>query len=564
LTSKPTIPTLVSQLANDSGFLTSVGNISNIRSEGNINIDINLSDSTLRRWQFGEDGDTVFPVGISIKSNGGLYRSIVADPGLSFGLVSVGEGNASTGWNDSLTSPTQQANIQFNNYGIGRKPNATILVGGAGGNKTWKFDVDGILTLPSTGKISNSGYDWTFGTDGALTLPNGAVIKDTAGNSVVFGEDAGTTSQGANAVAIGAQAGNSDQGTETVAIGAVAGISVQGQGAVAVGFGAGYNLQGVNSVAIGKQAGLGSQGANAIAIGYRAGDNNQAANTIILNASGAIFNGVAEQTNSFYVAPIRSATATANVVYYNTTAKEVTYGAAGSVAAGTLTGTALASGVVSSSLTSVGTLGTLRVTGDATAETFNTDQITVVGNRIATTVTNANLEIECNGTGALTISGSIIGTATQNVFNTISTTVNAFGAATTLNIGASGAPITGFAATATTSSTASSLGYLGLPQSATATTATLAIGDAGKHIYVTTASQTITIPANASVAYPIGTTITFIAGPSATTVSIAIATDTMYLGGTGTTGTRTLAAYGMATAVKVAATTWYINGSGLT
>ena len=167
--------------------------------------------------------------------------------------------------------------------------------------------------------------------------------------------------------------------------------------------------------------------------------------------------------------------------------------------------------------------------------------------------------------GTLTVPGSIIGTATQNVFNTTSTTVNAFGAATTaLNIGASGAPITGFAATATTSSTASSLGYLGLPQSATATTASLAIGDAGKHIYVTTASQTITIPANGSVAYPIGTTLTFIAGPSATTVTIAIATDTMYLGGTGTTGSRTLAAYGMATAVKVAATTWFISGNGLT
>jgi hypothetical protein len=151
------------------------------------------------------------------------------------------------------------------------------------------------------------------------------------------------------------------------------------------------------------------------------------------------------------------------------------------------------------------------------------------------------------------------------LINTTATTVNFAGAATTaLNIGASSAPITGFAATATTSSTASSLGYLGIPQSATATTATLAIGDAGKHIYVTTASQTITIPANSSVAYPIGTTIGFIAGPSATTVTIAITTDTMYLGGTGTTGSRTLAAYGMATAVKVAATTWFISGNGLT
>jgi hypothetical protein len=120
------------------------------------------------------------------------------------------------------------------------------------------------------------------------------------------------------------------------------------------------------------------------------------------------------------------------------------------------------------------------------------------------------------------------------------------------------------AGVATATSTAASLGYLGIPQSATATTATLAIGDAGKHIYVTTDAQTITIPANASVAYPIGTTIDFIAGASATTVTIAITSDTMYLGGTGTTGSRTLAAHGMATAVKVAATTWYISGFGLT
>jgi hypothetical protein len=36
------------------------------------------------------------------------------------------------------------------------------------------------------------------------------------------------------------------------------------------------------------------------------------------------------------------------------------------------------------------------------------------------------------------------------------------------------------------------------------------------------------------------------------------------MAGTGSTGTRTLAAYGMATLVKVAATTWFISGNGLT
>ena len=60
LTGKPTIPTLVSQLANDSGFLTSV---SNIQSESDVSIQVNLTDSTLRRWQFGEDGNLTFPDG---------------------------------------------------------------------------------------------------------------------------------------------------------------------------------------------------------------------------------------------------------------------------------------------------------------------------------------------------------------------------------------------------------------------------------------------------------------------------------------------------------------------
>ena len=40
------------------GNLTIPGDI---KSQGNINIEINLGDSTLRRWQFGEDGDLRFP-----------------------------------------------------------------------------------------------------------------------------------------------------------------------------------------------------------------------------------------------------------------------------------------------------------------------------------------------------------------------------------------------------------------------------------------------------------------------------------------------------------------------
>jgi hypothetical protein len=118
-------------------------------------------------------------------------------------------------------------------------------------------------------------------------------------------------------------------------------------------------------------------------------------------------------------------------------------------------------------------------------------------------------------------------------------------------------------AAGTTSTATVGAGYMGLPQNATTTgAATVAAADAGKHIY-STATRTITIDSNANLALPIGTTIAFIAGSGAT-VTIAITTDTMYLAGPGTTGSRTLAAFGMATAVKIASTTWIISGNGLT
>jgi hypothetical protein len=66
------------------------------------------------------------------------------------------------------------------------------------------------------------------------------------------------------------------------------------------------------------------------------------------------------------------------------------------------------------------------------------------------------------------------------------------------------------------------------------------------------------------VAYPVGTAITFVNQNGAGSVNIAITTDTMRLAGPGTTGTRTLAANGIATALKIAATEWIISGTGLT
>ena len=105
-----------------------------------------------------------------------------------------------------------------------------------------------------------------------------------------------------------------------------------------------------------------------------------------------------------------------------------------------------------------------------------------------------------------------------------------------------------------------SIGYRGAPQNAQGGAYALTLTDNGKHIAITTGG--VTIPANSSVAFPIGATIA-IYNDSGSSQTIAITTDTLRQAGTTNTGTRTLANYGLATVVKVGATAWVIMGAGL-
>jgi len=133
--------------------------------------------------------------------------------------------------------------------------------------------------------------------------------------------------------------------------------------------------------------------------------------------------------------------------------------------------------------------------------------------------------------------------------------------------GALGTPSSGTLSSCTVDGT-DAVGFRNVPQNVQTGSYTLVLSDSGKHIYRGSGgSATWTIPAATSVAYPIGTALTFI-NLSATSVSIAITTDTMYLSAAGTTGTRTLAQYGSATAIKISGVSssgvWVISGSGLT
>jgi hypothetical protein len=110
------------------------------------------------------------------------------------------------------------------------------------------------------------------------------------------------------------------------------------------------------------------------------------------------------------------------------------------------------------------------------------------------------------------------------------------------------------------------VGFRNIPINSQSAAYTTVAADSGKCILHPAAdanARTVTIDSNANVAYPVGTCITF-ANETAEVLSIAITSDTLTLAGTTTSGTRSLAQNGTATALKITTTKWIISGTGLT
>uniref|UniRef100_UPI0040479F32 hypothetical protein n=2 Tax=Algoriphagus sp. TaxID=1872435 RepID=UPI0040479F32 len=165
------------------------------------------------------------------------------------------------------------------------------------------------------------------GGTGQTTVPGVLSTLGFASNNIAIGRQAGTPNQGGNAntIAIGGGAGRGNQGQSSIAIGYVSGDQNQGANSISIGGNAAQANQGTQSVAIGFAAGQNRQGANAVAIGTFAGQSNQAANSIAINATGT--STPLNPTNAgFYVDPIRNTATTSNLLYYNTTTKEITTG----------------------------------------------------------------------------------------------------------------------------------------------------------------------------------------------------------------------------------------------
>ena len=151
-----------------------------------------------------------------------------------------------------------------------------------------------------------------------------------------------------------------------------------------------------------------------------------------------------------------------------------------------------------------------------------------------------------------------------NTTLTLGTTVSSIGNLTLTNVTISSGNVAANIANSTIDGT-NTVGFLTIPQDAQSASYNVVLSDTGKHLFhaAGSAAATYTIPANSNVAFATGAAITFV-NMSANAVTVAITSDTMYLAANGTTGSRTLAQYGVATAIKITSTSWIISGAGLT
>jgi hypothetical protein len=158
----------------------------------------------------------------------------------------------------------------------------------------------------------------------------------------------------------------------------------------------------------------------------------------------------------------------------------------------------------------------------------------------------------------------------QLAFSTVPTTspggttgqvqVNNAGAFGAISEGTAGQVLTsggaGVAPTFATLSTA-----VQYPQNIQSANYTLVLSDAGKQIFhpvADTSTRTYTIPANGSVAFPIGTVVLFTVENGGRPVTVSITSDTLVFGA-GTTGSLAVPINNTLMAIKVTATKWMAN-----
>jgi hypothetical protein len=502
-------------LTSTSGFDLENSTAANIEATGNITATNIISTE----WVYGNigvetqqiqftDPFEISPEGVNLLLNGGylVYESNLGSAG---GFVPSADDSESIGQSDRQWSTIYGNSIYANVfYGDGSQlTNIELLRINNGNSEVVIPSADGNID------INANGYIWTFGVDSSLAFPDGSNIVGGAFNGTPSSSvSLNAFSPDGNTVSFQAQGNTSNAIIQTYA------------NATATTYNWTFGVDGVLTVP---------------------------GNIVMPAGSSLVGNGASPAPN---ISGFNSATFGANVT------------ATGNISGGNLItgGQVTATGNVSGA--NINTTGVMRMThavgsqgemqfSDGVGSSF----IVEVGTSAATWA----------GAGSLNLitSSSPGGNIGIFVAQNESARFTATGANVTGTLGVTG-NITGGNIITTgniTGNTAGyAIGYRDIPQVSFTGNATIATTDAGKHFYSTQSSNfTLTIANNASQGFQVGAAITVV-NQGTGTITIAQGSGvTLYLAGNATAGNRSVSTFGMATIMKVATNTWFINGTGV-
>ena len=296
-------------------------------------------------------------------------------------------------------------------------------------------------------------------------------------------------------------------------------------------------------------------GALGVTTGVITGDGGGISNVVAGNISGTVNNAVLAQEVSQSAQPNIGSVGTLTALNVNDTIVSVGLTAN----TGDITVTA---GVFAGDGGSISNVVGANVTGEvgfsAVANSVAIANVSGAGN-IATVNLDGNTANYLDGTGSWGPVTATTATTAGTVTTAAQPNITSLGTLVTLDVTGN---ISGGNINANTNGFA--IGYKEIPPVVLSANDTIALEDSGKHFRSTTAGNiTLSIPTNATVAFPTGTAISIVEQAAGNILVNAISGVTLYQAGNSTAGNRVISTYGVATLMKVDTDTWFVSGTGV-